>query len=40
MIIYILNILHKSIQKKLDKNKESIDKIASSELMSDAQYVS
>ena len=40
MIIYILNILHKSIQKKLDKNKESIDKITSSELMSDAQYVS
>lgn len=40
MIIYILNILHKSIQKKLDKNKESIDKTVSSELMSDAQYVS
>lgn len=40
MIIYILNILHKSIQKKLDKNKESIDETVSSELMSDAQYVS
>lgn len=40
MIIYILNILHKSIQKKLDKNKESIDKTVSNELMSDAQYVS
>ncbi|MEQ3337523.1 hypothetical protein [Clostridium butyricum] len=40
MIIYILNILHKSIQKKLDKNKESIDKTVSSELISDAQYVS
>lgn len=39
MIIYILNILHKSIQKKLDKNKESIDETVSSELMSDAQYV-
>ncbi|MEW9936014.1 hypothetical protein AB2T96_01065 [Clostridium butyricum] len=40
MIIYILNILHKSIQKKLDKNKESLDETVSSELMSDAQYVS
>lgn len=40
MIIYILNILHKSIQKKLDKNKEYIDETVSSELMSDAQYVS
>lgn len=40
MVIYVLNILHKSIKNKINKNKESIETIISSELMSDAQYIS